>query len=188
MFQQKDVEKYQKINASAELKKQIRKNVDMTRRKNRRQITAFAVAAACVAVVIFSGNMYLLENHVMSVEGLPVLYETRTLNQEQTPYALSTAQARDLQNSIPMEIKVYDETIIEVSKGTLTTVEQESENSEKQTSSICISRPTTVYWNLNEVEYAVCTIQANGKEYKYEMVYDLLENAYTIRQLKQNEK
>ena len=151
---------------------------------------SFVAAAACFAMVIFSGNMYLLENHVVSVKGIPVLYNSRTIDENAGISYASIEKQQDLRICVPLEVRVYKETIVTVSEGTLSTKEQADVESEEQVSLMHINEPTDIQWCLSkeDAECSLCTIQTNGKEYVYELVYDKETYAYVIRQLENDEK
>ena len=185
MFLPNEVENYQQIKASGDLKDRIRKNVDVTHKRNRKKAIRLTAAMACLALLIFTGNIYLLKNHVLSVDGVPVLYNSRTID-ETSPFSVANAsEEQDLQICVPLKVRVYQETVITVSDGTITTKEQNNADLENQVSTLHINKPEDLLWYLykDDTECKQCIILTGDKKYVYELVFEEKTNSYNIRQL-----
>lgn len=160
MFSPNEVENYQQIKASDDLKEKVIKNVAKTHKRNQKIAIRFAAATACLALAVFGVNMHLHKNH-----------------DEPTPLSLTNMEQNPtLRISIPLEVKANEEVEITVTDGTITT------NVQKNTDVIiwCISH--------EDAENAQCNIVINGKEYVYELLYDEKNNNYSIRQIKTDNK
>ena len=181
MFSPNELENYQQIKASDDLKEQIIKNVDRTHKRNKKIAIRLAAATACLMLCVFANKMYLLRNHVLSIDGVPVLYNSRTV-QETIPYSVANSNEENLQICIPLEIRIYEEARITVSDGTLST------NEHNQESEISINNPNDVLWYISrkDAENAQCNIVTKNKKYTYELFYDEKTNNYSIRQIKNN--
>ena len=181
MFSPNEVENYQQIKASDDLKEQIIKKVDKTHKRNRKIAIRLAAATGCLLLCVFATNMYLLKTHVLSIDGVPVMYNSRTVH-ETTPFSVANANDEDLQICIPLEVRIYEEAEIIVSDGTLAT------NENNQESTIRINKPNDVLWYISEkdAENAQCSIVTEDKKYVYELFYEEKNNNYSIRQIKNN--
>ena len=179
MFLPNEVENYQNIKASDDLKEQIIKNVDKTHKRNRKIATRLAAATACLVFLALGVNMYMMRNHVLSIDGVPVLYNSRTIDNT-TPYSVANIEEENLQICVPLEIRVYKEADITVSDGTITTKKQD-----EASSTLRIRKSQDLLWYIytEDVENAKCTILMNGKKYVYELFYEEKNNIYSIRQL-----
>lgn len=186
MFSPKEVENYQQVKISENLKNQILKNVEKKHKRNQKLAVRFAAATACLALTIFGINMYLLKNHVLSIESVPVLYSSRTID-EATPLSLANVkQEQALLLCIPLEIRTYEETEITVSDGTVTTNAPKDVDIKNQVSTIHIKKSDDILWCIlyEDADHARCNIVINGKEYEYELLYEEKNNKYSIRQIK----
>ena len=183
MFLQNEVENYQQIKVSDDLKTQIIKKVDATHKRNRKIAIRLAAATACLILTVLGINMYMLKNHMLSIDGVPVLYNSRAIDNTSPCTVVNADHEQNLQICIPLEVRVYDEAVITVSEGTLTTDELNT-----QDSSICINKPENIKWYIHKdcTQCAQCTIFTGNKKYVYELIYDEKKNSYNIRQLKNN--
>ena len=180
MFSQNELEKYQQLKAPDDLKNQVIKNVDATHKRNRKIAVRFAAATACLLFAVLGIKMYMSRNPLVSIDGVPVSYNARTIDNT-TPYEVANnTNEQHLQICIPLEVKVYDETIITVSEGILTTDEIIS-----PASTICINEPKDIMWYISkdDVTCAKCTISTGNRKYIYEVVFNKKTNNYNIRQL-----
>ena len=188
MFSPNEVKNYQQITASDSLKEKIMDNINTTQRKIKRIRTTairFAAATACMALVVFGLNMYLLKNHVLSIQNVPVLYNSRTIDDFTSPSVANFQQER-LQICIPLEVRVYQDTEITVSDGIVTTNEQSNVDPENQMSTIRIKKPEDILWLISktDAQNARCNILTDDREYVYELFYNKKTQNYNIRQLK----
>ena len=183
MFLQNEVENYQQIKASDDLKTRIIKNVDATHKKNRKFAIRLAAAMTCLIFAVLGINMYMTRNHMLSIDGVPVLYDARTIHVTSPFVVANSKQEQNLQLCVPLEINVNDEAVITVSEGTLTTDELNT-----QASTICINKPKNIQWYISKdnATCAICTISTGNKTYIYELIFDEKSNNYNIRQLKNN--
>ena len=182
MFLPNEVENYQNIKASDDLKDQIIKNVDKTHKRNRKIATRLAAATACLVFLAFGVNMYMMRNHVLSIDGVPVLYNSRTIDNT-TSYSVANIEEENLQICVPLEIRVYKEADITVSDGTIETKQQD-----EPSSTLRINKSQDLLWYIytEDAENAKCTILMNGKKYVYELFFEEKNNIYKIRQLEKN--
>ena len=121
MFSPNEVDNYHQIKASDDLKEQIIKKVDATHKRHQKTTLRFAAATACLILAVFGVNMYLLKNHVLSIQNVPVLYNSRTIDAITPLSVANTKQEQHLQICIPLDIRINQEAEITVSDGTITT-------------------------------------------------------------------
>lgn len=186
MFSQNEVKNYQQIKASDDLKEQIIKNVDKTHKRNRKNAIRFAAAAACLVLGVLSVNMYLMRNHVLSLDGVPVTYNSRTID-EITPFSVANVrQEQNLRICIPLEVRTSKDAEITVSDGTVTTTELSDVDLEVEVSTIHIKKSDDILWYISheDIEDAQCNIIIKDKKYVYKLFYDENTNSYNIRQIK----
>ena len=185
MFSQYDVKNYQQIEASDDLKGKIMDNINIIHRRNRKTAIRFAAATACLVLAIWGFNIYLLNNHVLSIENVPVLYHSRTIDDITSPSVANFQQER-LQICIPLEVRVSQDAEITVSNGTLTTDEPDASAFENQVSTLRIKKSEDILWHISksDARQARCNILTKNKEYVYELFYDDKSKSYNIRQLK----
>lgn len=188
MFSPNEVKNYQQITASDSLKEKIMDNINTTQRKIKRiktTVIRFAAATACMALVVLGVNIYLLKNHVLSIQNVPVLYNSRTIDDFTSPSVANFHQER-LQICIPLEVRVYQDTEINVSDGIVTTNEHSNVDPENQVSTIRIKKPEDILWLISkaDAQNARCNILTNDREYVYELFYNEKTQNYNIRQLK----
>ena len=189
MFSPNEVENYQQIKASDDLKEKVIKNVAKTHKRNQKIAIRFAAATACMALVVLGVNIYLLKNHVLSIQNVPVLYNSRTIDDFTSPSVANFQQER-LQICIPLEVRVYQDTEINVSDGIVTTNEHSNVDLGNQVSTIRIKKPEDILWLISktDAQNARCNILTDDREYVYELFYNEKTNNYNIRQLKNNKK
>lgn len=185
MFLQNEVKKYQQIKSSDDLKEKIMDNINTTHRRNRKTAIRFAAATACLILMIFGANMYLLKNHVLSIKKVPVLYHSRTIDDITSP-SVSNFQQERLQICIPLEVRVSQDAEITVSDGALMTNAQDNVDLGRQDTTLRIKNFQEILWYISkaDAQNARCNILANGREYVYELFYDEKNKSYNIRQLK----
>ncbi len=184
MFSQNEVEKYQQIKLSKDIKEEIIKNINVTHRRNRKMTFRFAAATACIILTFLGINIYLTRLHILSVESVPVFYSSRTIDDVTS---LSMINARqDLQICIPLEVRVHQDAEISVSDGMITTNDEKNVDTDDLLSTICINESEDILWYISpkDAEYAQCKIVTNNKEYVYELYYKTEDNTYNIRQQK----
>lgn len=181
MFSPNEVEKYQHIKVSDELKEQIIKKVDNTHKHNQKIAIRLAAATACMILVVLGLNMYMIRNHVLSIDGVPVLYNARTIHNTSSYSIANVKQEEPLLMCVPIEVRVYDEASITVTEGTLST-----DGLDQQSAQICISRPEDIIWYISpqKANCAQCVILTENKKYVYELLFQEKTENYTIRQLK----
>lgn len=187
MFQEKDIEAYQSIKAPVELKNRIKLSVKQQRKKDVRKSIAWVSAAACLAIVLFSGAFLRNNSTIISVNDRMVSYEAVEINRS-SGYGLATANvgrssAASLQ--IPLEIAVTEKAHISVSQGTLKNM-VETDSEWKEITEMDISKPAVIYWtitgDINDIP--ICTIITEGKEYSYVIEFNERDSVYTIKQIK----
>ena len=185
MFLQNELTNYRHIKVSDDLKEKIRENINITQKKNKIKAIRFAAAAALLLLAVFGANMYLLKNHVLSIENIPVLYSSRTIDEFTSP-SVTNFRQEHLQICIPLKVRVYQDAKITVSDGTITTNESDNSNIENQVTSMHIKKSGNILWYISatDAKNALCIILANSREYVYELFYDEENNSYNIRQLK----
>ena len=186
MFQEKDIEAYQSTKAPVELKNRIRLSVEQQKRKVRKQQMSLVALAACFALVFSLNGVFGSNSAILSINGKAVSDKAVKL-QTSAGYGLRTAnvgQEFDTIFFVPMEIDVTEETQIEVSKGTLSTVG--AEESSQDITSLEISESAVIYWSVNgNTESSPrCTITTGGKEYVYVIEYDEDKSVFIIKQQK----
>lgn len=190
MFSPKEIENYKQIKTPDVLKEQILNNVDRTHQKNQKNAIRFAAAMACFILIFLCTNMYLLRNHVLSIDGIPVMYSSRTVK-DIAPFSVANEQLKDdLQICIPLEVRTLHDAEITVSDGTITTTKLKDTASDNQVSTIRIEKSDDILWyiSMEDIENARCSILINDKKYVYELLYDENNNSYNIRQIKNNQK
>lgn len=186
MFSPNEVDNYHQIKASDDLKEQIIKKVDATHKRHQKTTLRFAAATACLILAVFGVNMYLLKNHVLSIQNVPVLYNSRTIDAITPLSVANTKQEQHLQICIPLDIRINQEAEITVSDGTITTNEQMDADLENQVSTLRIKKSDNILWYISpkDANHARCNILTNDREYVYELLYEKKNNNYNIRQIK----
>lgn len=187
MFQEKDIEAYQSIKAPVELKNRIRLSVKQQRRKVIKQSIAALSAAACLAIVLFTGGSLRNNNTIISVNDMAVSYEAVEISPI-SEYGVATAnvgRSSEASLHIPLEIEVTETAHISVSQGILQNmVGTDSESTE--ITDLDITESTVIYWTVTGdiSSTPTCTIITDGKEYAYVVEFDDTDSVYTIKQIK----
>ena len=184
MFLPNEVENYQQISVSDDMKNQILKKVDKTHRRNKRIATRFAAATACLFLIAFGVSMYSSRSHILSIDGEAIICQSRTLD-DSTPSLATTKENLDLQVCVPLKVNVSQDAIITVSAGTLTLTEDNNLASEEQVSSLCINKSENIFWYLNkkDAQCTKCIIETDDTEYVYELFFEEKTNNYNLRQI-----
>lgn len=187
MFQEKDIEAYQSIKAPTELKNRIKLSVRQQRRSLVRQGVTWVSAAACLAMVVFSGYSLRGSAGILSIGDTAVSYQAVELNEfaVHSPAVASRGRSVEPQVQIPLEITATEEVHISISQGILQKTVETSTESEPLTE-MKVPASGIVYWlvNGNADNPPTITITTGRKEYVYVMEFEEETAVFTIKQIK----
>ena len=185
MFQKKDVEAYQNVKASGELKNRIRLSIKQQKSRVRKQQMMVVAAAACLMLVFSVSGVLNQNSTILSVNDIAVTHRALEL-ESSVNYSLATASGgRSCEPLIivPMEIDVKELAHIQVSDGTLHWEMEIDTESEKRTE-MEIAETTVIYWmvsgDINNTPS--CTIATGGEVYTYVIDFEESESVFIIKQ------
>lgn len=181
MFQKKDIEAYRETQAPVELKNRIQSSIEQQRRRIRKQQMSFLAAAAGFVLILSVGGLFDQNSIIVSVNDTAVSKEGVELY---SSVRSGPAMATQAPIQVPMEIQVKENAQVQVSQGTLQSLEADGTSKEGTELEIC--EQTVIYWTVegNTTDIPTCTIITDDETYVYIIVYDDTQSVFMIKQEK----